>query len=421
MRRHGVAGMRAGAVLGVAIAAMIAATAAMTAAAAAAAAAPGDARAQATAPVPTTTSATPSATPRAPWVAPLEAEFAAIDQAAEGGTRLGVFVRDLDSGDVAAYRAEQRWYWASMVKVPVAIAVLRAVERGEVTLDTPVTLRASDYVDGAGPTRHQPVGAHLTVRWLMEQMLVWSDNTATDVLIHLVDVAAVNAVLDEALAAWPAGSRGPVTTLGEVRRRIYGQLVPDADRLSGRDLMMLRDETGDAERLLALKRLLGPGVGKLRLPTLQAAYDAYYATGANSGRLDAYADLLAQLVGGRLLQSDSTRTLLDVMGRVQTGQDRIRAGLPPGTAWAHKTGTQRRRVCDAGLIRVPLKASGERRLVVVACTRDGRTLAAAENTLRRVGLAVCKAGALDAASAHAACPADDSPLAPPRATPVPRR
>lgn len=360
----------------------------------------------------------------APWVAPLEAELAALDR--RHGVRVGAYVRDLDSGDVAAWRADASWYWASMVKLPVAIAVMRAVERGEVTLDTPVTLRASDYVDGAGPARHQKVGAPLGVRWLLEQMLVWSDNTATDVLIHLVDVASVNAVLDEALAGWPAGSHGAVTTLGEVRRRIYGELHPSADRLSGHELMLLRDEASDAERVLTLKRLLGTAPVRPRASTLQAAYDAYYATGVNSGRLDAYGALLAQLVEGRLLGPESTRFLLDVMGRVQTGKDRIRAGLPAGTAWAHKTGTQRRRVCDAGLVRVPLAGGRERRLVVVACTRDGRTVAAAEAALKRVGLAVCRAGALadPSAPSHRAfdatvhCPPDDDPPAAARPAPT---
>ncbi len=93
-----------------------------------------------------------------------------------------------------------------MVKVPVAIAVLRGVERGDFTLDTPVTLRASDYVDGAGSTNRKPVGAAVRIRALLEQMIIHSDNTASDMLIDLVGIAEVNAVV-ESLVPGAFGSR----------------------------------------------------------------------------------------------------------------------------------------------------------------------------------------------------------------------
>jgi len=63
-----------------------------------------------------------------PWVAKLPDELAAVD--AQNRVRIGVYVRDLDTGASASWRAEQRWYLASMVKVPVAMAVLRGMERG---------------------------------------------------------------------------------------------------------------------------------------------------------------------------------------------------------------------------------------------------------------------------------------------------
>lgn len=53
-------------------------------------------------------------------------------------------------------RASERWYLASTVKVPVAIAVLRGIDAAQFTLDTPVTLRTADYVDGAGGTTTTP-------------------------------------------------------------------------------------------------------------------------------------------------------------------------------------------------------------------------------------------------------------------------
>jgi beta-lactamase class A len=44
-------------------------------------------------------------------------------------------------------------------------------------------------------------------------------------------------------------------------------------------------------------------------------------------------------VEGRLLSTDSTQRLLQVMSDSKTGRSRLRAGLEPGWTLAHKTGT----------------------------------------------------------------------------------
>lgn len=333
------------------------------------------------------------------WIATLKSGLLAIEAQHRG--RLGVHVRDLDTGASLSHRADQRWYLASMVKVPVAIAVLRGVERGQYGLETTVSLRASDLVDGAGTTHLAPVGSHLSIRALLEQMIIHSDNIATDMLIALVGLPEVNALIRSLV---PEGLQR-ITTLAEIRRHVYGHVVPDVDRLTGRDLMLLRHARSDAERLQILRQLVNAPESRRLLPTLEDAYAAYYATGLNSGRLDAYADLLAQLVDGKALTPPSTDYLLGLMERVVTGRHRLKAGLPTGVRLAHKTGTQRRRVCDAGLLRWP-EAGQERRALVVACMRDEPSLDRAEAALMQVGLAVCRSGLLTQGVVDAfSCPA----------------
>ena len=319
------------------------------------------------------------------WQERLTTALAHID-AAPDGPRIGVYVRALGSGESASFQAEQSWYLASAVKVPVAVAVLRGIARGAYQLDTPVTLRADDYVDGAGSTNRQAVGAALPIRYLLEQMVIHSDNTASDMLIGLVGLAQVNAVTAEVAP----GGFGPITRLAEVRRATYGQLVPAAHRLAGRELLMLRQQRDDSARLQYLARIVQVPVGDFRLATLGEAYDAYYATGLNAGRLDAYGELLAQLADGQLLPPTQTRYLLGLMERVVTGPQRIRAGLPAGARFAHKTGTQRGRFCDAGIV----QPAGGTRVVVVACTRGELSLVRAERALREVGTALCRSGVL---------------------------
>lgn len=328
---------------------------------------------------------------------------------------VGVYVRDLDSGESMSYQAGQTWYLASTVKLPVALVVLGNIQKGEYTLSTPVTLRASDPVDGAGSTNGLRPGAAIPIRDLLEQMMVHSDNTASDVLIGLVGLRQVNALVRSVVpdSVIRQGFR-PITTLADVRRHVYMQLTPAAERLSDQDFLLLKRQRSDADRRKALGQLLNVPVSSFRLPSLADAYDAYYATGLNSGRLDAYGELLAQVVQGKVLDRKHTDDLIALMERTQTGPQRIKAGLPAGVRFAHKTGTQRARTCDSGVITLP-RLGKDRRIVVAACTRGEASLAAAEQALRHVGQALCRSGLLNtgavthASPSEAECPVDRAP------------
>lgn len=331
--------------------------------------------------------------PAPPWANALQRELDHV--AAHSSAAFGVHVRDLDTGQSFSFHGEERWYLASSIKVPVAIAVLRGVERGDYTLDTPLTLRATDYVDGAGPAKNQPVGAALSVRWLLEQMIVYSDNTASDMLIDLVGLREVNALVQSVV---PGGFER-ITHLADVRRQAYAQLTPEAVHLSGRDFIALHQQRTDADVKATLARLLRVPADGLRPLSVGEAYEAYYASGLNSGRLDAYAELLAQLVEGKLLEPRHTAYLLGVMERVKTGPNRIKAGLPTRARFAHKTGTQRARTCDSGLVTVP-RLPTDRRVIVVACTRGELSTARSDRTLRQVGIALCQSGLLSDGKPH---------------------
>ena len=326
--------------------------------------------------------------PPVPWSQYLAAQLPVV--AARNESEIGVYVSELGGHASVSYRGDKSWYIASMVKVPVAISVLRGVESGAFTLDTTLRLRASDYVDGAGSTNGYPLATPLSLRYLMEQMIIYSDNTASDMLIDLVGAAEVNATVASLV---PEGF-GRITSLAEVRRQIYGQLTPAARHLGGADLIALQRVRNDSERLALLSQLVGVPVADFKRRSLDAAYKAYYASGVNSARLDAYAQLLTRLAQGTALGPESTDHLLGLMARTATGQHRLKAGLEPGTHFAHKTGTQRRQVCDAGLLRdaQPGAAAGA---VVVACARGEMSLARSESALRDVGNAICRSGLLN--------------------------
>ncbi|PMR68527.1 serine hydrolase [Halomonas heilongjiangensis] len=325
------------------------------------------------------------------WSARLEAKLAALEAGFDG--ELGVVVRPLGSDERFGWRADESWYLASLIKVPVAIELMARVEAGEAALDERLVLHESDYVDGAGPTNWAPPGAELTLHQLLVAMLTVSDNTASDMLIRRLGLEAVNR---RAQALAPGGeSLGPITSLVDVRRHVYGGLHPRAVSLSGLDFIELRKRPSDAARLDWLARRLEVPHEALRWRSLDDAFAAYYATDLNSGRLDAFAELLAALGEGRALGPAATARLLSVMERTTSGERRLKAGLGPGVRFAHKTGTQHRRSCDAGIATLA-DGAGSHRVAIVACARGELNLARNEQVLAAVGRAIREVGPLAA-------------------------
>lgn len=334
----------------------------------------------------TTSNATPiQLAPEPEWADSLTALLAKADHSYPG--ELGVYVKDLQSGAEYSYKAEEPWYLASMVKVPVAIAVMRAVERAELSLDQTVTLSTSDYVDGTGQTNQHGPGERLSIDWLMHQMLVYSDNTATDMLIGQLGLQAVNDVTKELV---PDGFE-PITTLAEVRRQVYGHYHPAAANLVGRQFLTLKQQRTEAERRAALARLLKVAPSELASIRYDDAYAQYYASGLNSAPLTAYGHLLERLARGEALKPDSTAYVLGVMGKVATGSKRLKAGLPDTVSLAHKTGTQRGRFCDAGIAQAR-DGDQSRTVIIAACTRGSLSLDRSEQALSHVGRAVGQSG-----------------------------
>ncbi|WP_224106761.1 serine hydrolase [Vreelandella aquamarina] len=328
------------------------------------------------------------------WRSDLDARLATIEAFFEG--ELGVYVYNLATDDAYSWRAGQPWYLASLVKVPVAAQVLAERQAGTLTLEQRLTLLQSDFVDGAGPVIWHEPGTRISIRYLLEQMITVSDNTASDMLINRVGLDAVNARARAMVAAGGGNPEeiGPITRLVGVRQGVYGQLHPDARTLGGMDFIALR-QNPISQRPAALAQLLGIRHETLHQPDYDHAFDAYEASGDNVGTLRAYGAMLASLERGGLNDLNATQreTLLDIMHRTRSGEQRLKAGLGDDVNFAHKTGTQHRRSCDAGIAtREDTGTDGS--WVVVACSRGPVAATEHEQALARVGAALRESGAI---------------------------
>ncbi|BBI53464.1 hypothetical protein HORIV_58850 [Vreelandella olivaria] len=86
---------------------------------------------------------------------------------------------------------------------------------------------------------------------------------------------------------------------------------------------------------------------------------------------------------------------MDVMERTSSGKQRLKAGLGSSISFAHKTGTQQRRSCDAGIAeRDNADSATQGSWVIVSCTRGPLAVSAHERALTRVGEALRDSGAL---------------------------
>jgi len=100
---------------------------------------------------------------------------------------VGVAVTDLISGRSAGINQTERFYGASTLKVPIAMAVLWLADRGRLSLYEPVTYQPQDFQAGTGTLRAtiRP-GDRVPVIQLLERLIVVSDNIARNMLERFV-------------------------------------------------------------------------------------------------------------------------------------------------------------------------------------------------------------------------------------------
>jgi beta-lactamase class A len=294
-------------------------------------------------------------------------------------------VKRLDTNESYGHAADRLWYLGSSAKVAIAIAVLRQVEAGRLSLDAQLTLQEQDRIDGPGELVWARPGTRYTVDSLLTRMLGVSDNTAANLLVRAVGEENLNRVA--------AGLLGPgfvrLTTLTQVRRDVYAQIHPDAAQLPNDTLVRIAAAEMGPARFDAVRRALGVPASALKVRTLGEAYERYYEQRFNTATLEGYGGMLEQLVRGRLLNADHTRRLFGYLKFGKRGDYRLEGGIPRSEMIIHKTGTQYRRACH--MLVVNPQDGGARAVVITTCAADMDDVKDAGGIFKRVGDAVTAA------------------------------
>ena len=204
-------------------------------------------------------------------------------------TKLGILVKNLrgrvglcvsDSRSGVSINGNRRFPLHSVFNLAAALAVLDAVDKGQLRLDDAVAIGQNEADRGVQPlAKHASLDRfNTTIRDLLFRMIVDSDDAATDSLVKKV-----------------GGPSGIQSVL--VKKGFKGFKINRNER----------DLSAEGRR--------------------------------DTGTPIAVANLLQWLANGQLLSRASSALLLEAMTKTRTYPERLRAGVPNGWLLAHETGT----------------------------------------------------------------------------------
>ncbi|MCW5849833.1 MAG: serine hydrolase [Anaerolineae bacterium] len=104
----------------------------------------------------------------------------------------GVAAHDWATGERLARHGDRPFLTASVVKVPILIGALDRVQHGVFSLDQRFELEPGDSVAGSGLLKEFDPGVSLTLKDYLTAMIVISDNTATNLVLRVVGIPALN-------------------------------------------------------------------------------------------------------------------------------------------------------------------------------------------------------------------------------------
>lgn len=259
-------------------------------------------------------------------VADIERDWATV------GLHGSLLARNLASGVQLGFGAGQVWPLASVVKLPIALVVYDAFERGD--LDPAQAFEVSPDSATSGPTglalfRHP---SRVAAEDLVQLSLAVSDNAATDLLLDRIGI-------------------------GEVNRRLAG---------FGCREIVVRHQIRAIYGASGAVNEVGLGLAATgRTPDGAHLLEELDSNRANAGTARAMLDLLDRVWSDRISSPGACARLRDALGR-QLTMHRLAVELASDNVRIRsKTGTFLDLRHEAGVVEI-----GEDRIAVVALTRS---------------------------------------------------
>jgi beta-lactamase class A len=225
--------------------------------------------------------------------ADLEARIAPLVKAHKG--KVAVAVKHLKTGETYFLDADTVMPTASLIKLPVMVEAYWQEKEGKVKLDTKLTLKKEDKVGGSGIlTQHFSDGATFPLKDAVRLMVVFSDNTATNMVLDQIGLPSMNKRMEE---------------LGLKNTKINAKVFRADTRL----------DQGRAK----------------------------YGLGSTTAR--EMVELLALIDAGKVVSPEACKEMLGHL-KACDDKEKMTRLLPAGTVVAHKTGSVNASKTDAGIM-----------------------------------------------------------------------
>src|SRR5215212_983354 len=98
----------------------------------------------------------------------------------------GLYVWNLNSDFGYGIRPDEQFFTASIIKVPIMVAVYRKVDEGDLDFSQQVEIKDEDWAAGAGWLQWKKPGTKETVGDMLVLMMTNSDNVAANALVRTV-------------------------------------------------------------------------------------------------------------------------------------------------------------------------------------------------------------------------------------------
>lgn len=123
----------------------------------------------------------------------MEAEQAVQEIVAPYGESVAVSVEPIDDTLGFSINGDEQFIAASMIKLPVLAMYMKSVDEGIIESDATYALESNDIVGGAGVVGGYAPGTPIPYETLAKYMIMYSDNTATNILIDSMGKETINA------------------------------------------------------------------------------------------------------------------------------------------------------------------------------------------------------------------------------------
>ncbi len=305
--------------------------------------------------------------------------------------RAGVYVKHLTTGEEAAVNADDAFSSASVIKLTIMVRAFQLVDQRKLNLEERVAIHRADLRDGTGVLQFHDLGQTPTIKDLITEMVITSDNTATDMMVMKIGgVDSLNAWLKAS-----GFSHLSMVARGHVyRRKLLALVNPEFETLTAEETTGLQYAMQDnplfelyaplftAERAKWVAMVRDPVNRRIIANgrnTLSVQNHDYWLGDMNpreTGRL------LEAIERGTMTSAASTATMRTIMSRQQLGVRRIPHFLDVPVS--HKTGDSPVIANDVGMV------YARRGTIIVAFFANGITGPLAEtedmlgHTARRI-------------------------------------